>query len=298
MKKELLIVGASVLLTGCASISSSEEESPVNSEETASTTQELPENEEAEDEKEEEAETVKPEDSLSPEELVIPTVPVESPYDEDGNIKHTHNEQEIVDEYIDEDGRIYFSLDDDPIRNITKVDNDSIIHVTNYSDAFIDIIENEAFLLNEEQKEYAYNLVIDNPPIGFEQPDLSEYRSWEEATNLERGMMQMTILVAPTIYNLLYLMEEDLYEHESFTVLLGELERAASPAVQLPAPQTMNDVALFESMQRVQELWREVGQFEDPANHKEEFVEVHQMAREETNHLLAKVHATLSESRP
>lgn len=295
MRKCILFTGIFSLMIGCSSVDTMEEENTAETNEITSGPQELSEDEEVEEKVDSSSE--RPEDSFTLEELVIPTIPIESPYDEDGNIKHTHTEQEIVEEYMDDDGRIYFSLDDDPIRNITKGEDQTIIQVTNYSDVFIDMVENEAFQLTDEQKENAYQLVLDNPPIGFEQPDLSEYRSWEEATNLERGLMQMTVLVAPTIYNLLYLIEEDLYVHEFFPALLGEMERVASPAVQIPAPQTQNDIALFETMLMVQELWRQLGQFEDPANNKEEFIALHNTVREETNHMIARIHATLSEER-
>src|SRR5699024_1153187 len=79
-------------------------------------------------------------------ELTIPKKDIDSPFGEDGNIKNQHTEQEIVEEYMDDEGRIYFDLDDDPIRSITNED-ETINNITNYSDAYIDMNEEVAYVL-------------------------------------------------------------------------------------------------------------------------------------------------------
>jgi hypothetical protein len=45
----------------------------------------------------------------------IETTSFSSPFGDDGNMKFKHTEIEVAEEFMDEDGRIYFDLDENPI---------------------------------------------------------------------------------------------------------------------------------------------------------------------------------------
>ncbi|QQK81390.1 hypothetical protein HUG20_16730 [Salicibibacter cibi] len=226
--------------------------------------------------------------------LQIDTMSMDSPYGDDGNLRE-HTEQETEEEFMDEDGRIYFELDDDPVRSIMSEDG-STIHVTNYHDAFIALTDEEAYKLSDTAtKDEVYDLFISTPPEEFDDLDREDYRTWEEATNLERGIMQMFELTAPALNDLEYFMENDMYDHEAFSLVLAEFEKLGQPTLLIPAPQSELDMQLYENMEMVKSLWGQLGQFEDPGQNKEEFEELYSELRQETNNLLGRVNATLSE---
>ncbi|GAE32589.1 hypothetical protein [Halalkalibacter hemicellulosilyticus] len=228
-------------------------------------------------------------------EFRIPTVPIESPFNDEGNIPHVHTEFEIVDEFIDEDGRIYFQLDDNPIRSIISSYDENVIHITNYSDTMIDILAAEAYKLEEEVIEEAYQFFINNPPAQLLGTDLNEYRTWDEATNLERSIIQIVYLIAPTLNDLDSIAKHELYDHEALPTLLEEFKTLGSPNVLIPAPQSLLDIQLYDNMATVQMMWGQLGQFESPEDNREEFTKYLQSVREETTHLVGRVNYTLSE---
>ncbi|WP_110112711.1 hypothetical protein [Bacillus sp. CGMCC 1.16541] len=291
MKKYVIILLTCGLLVGCNSKQSEEEpkkKDPTPTEEIAT-----------QDPSTEQADQPVSKPSLSKAEIAllkIPTTPIESPFDEDGNIKFEHDEIEFVKEYMDERGRIYFNLDEQPIRSITSGENGNITNVTNYGDTFIDMMEAEAYgLSNQPAMDSAYQLFITNPPAELAGKDPSEYRTWEEATNLERGIMQMIYLMAPSLNSIGYFSQQNDYENEAFKIMLEDFEKLGSPSVMVPAPQTPLDLQLFENMKMVQAMWGQLGQFNDPKNNQEAFQQLYTQVRNETNNIIVRVNYTLSE---
>ncbi|MCA0993818.1 hypothetical protein [Pseudalkalibacillus hwajinpoensis] len=227
--------------------------------------------------------------------LRIPTVSIETPYGEDGNIAYEHTQKEIVEEYMDEDGRIYFPLDEKPIRTIVSGKNENIRNITNYGDAFIGIVEEEAYeLTDQDQIDAAYQLILSATPAQLQGQELT-YRTYEEATNLERGITKITFLIAPTLGDLDTIVQNQAYDHEALPILLEELESLGSPTLLPPAPQTAMDLQLFENMQAVQAMWGQLGQFEDPVTNRAEFEQLYLEVRKETLNMMARVNFTLSE---
>ncbi len=307
MRKFLVLSFACGFLVACGG-NASEETNSDNEERSHSTVRGSEEEEVTNDSNQSDSQTTTEDDEKEPtdasdeelseselEALRILTVPMDSPYDEDGNMKHEHTQIEIVEDYMDDDGRIYFDLDEDPVRNITNPEDENIVHVTNYADVFINIIEAEAFQLDEELREEAYKFIMLSPPQELEGKDPSEYRTWEEASNLERGVMQMIYLTAAPIHNIDYIVQEDLYNHDALPILLEEFEKLGSPMVLFPAPQTVYDMQLFELIQDLHQMWGQLGQFENPAENKEEFEELYFQVRQETNDLIVRMNFLLSE---
>ncbi len=297
MKKWLLVTAASLLLAACGKDESAEQAKETAA--AADTAEEQTTEEKVEKtEKEAENENSKEETSkveLSQEEmdqLRIPTVSIDSPYYE-----KDLTEQELVENYMDETGRIYFTLTEEPIRTIVSSTSSSkISNITNYSDVFINPESKQAYQLqNQAERDQIYKLILANQPTQLQGTDPSEYRSWEQATNLERGMMQMLYLVGPTMNDIKTAMDRDLYDHPAFVVGQEELEKLGAPLVFVPAPQTPLDYELFENMKMVQAMWGQVGKFENPAENKAEFEKVYAQARQETNNLFARINYALTE---
>lgn len=297
MKKWLLVTAASLLLAACG-----KDESAEQAKETAAaadtaeeqTTEEKVEKTEKEAEKENSKEETSKVELFQEEtdKLRIPTVSIDSPYYE-----KDLTEQELVENYMDETGRIYFSLTEEPIRTIVSSTSSSkISNITNYSDVFINPESQQAYQLqNQAERDQIYKLILANQPTQLKGTDPSEYRTWEQATNLERGMMQMLYLVGPTMNDIKTAMDRDLYDHPAFVVGQEELEKLGAPLVFVPAPQTPLDYELFENMKMVQAMWGQVGKFENPAENKAEFEKVYAQARQETNNLFARINYALTE---
>ncbi|MEW4308170.1 hypothetical protein [Rossellomorea marisflavi] len=232
-------------------------------------------------------------DELTPEELKIPTVPMESPYGEDGNFKYVHTDKELARDFTDENNMIRFDLDEDPIR-IMRTGN--VDNVMNYSDTFIDLSENLSYKIQDPEKiEIAYQLFIDHPPVQLQGKEGIEYRSWEEATNMERGIIQMTILLSVPMNYLQYAIEQDEYDTEQFKTAQAEFKRIGDPMVLFPSPQTPLDYELYESIRTVHALWGKLGLYQKPEQDKEEFKALYDQTRQEVNNLFARVNYTLSE---
>ncbi len=185
----------------------------------------------------------------------VQTLSIESPFDAEGNIPNVYTDFEIVDELMDDDGRIYFALDEQPIRSIISSHDENMIHVTNYSDAIIEIVEAQAYTLDEELIEEAYKFFINNPPAELLGTDPNEYRTWEEATNLERALIQSVYLIGPLLNKLSLIVNYELYDHDSLPTLLEELEKIGSPTALIPAPQSLLDYQLYDNIASVQMMW-------------------------------------------
>lgn len=292
MNRALLIVICGILLVGCnaaqeeaiPSVASDKDDNPSETVE--------PRKKEIDDEKE----ASLPLFHLATPEGIPPleTTSLSSPFGDDGNIKFQNTEIEIVDEFMDEDGRIYFDLDDHPIRHITREGGAN--YIANYYDALIHIKDAKAYDLSEqEQIEQVYHFFISNPPEELVGKDPSEYRSWEEATNLERGMMAATDLLRPYLNHVGALIEDDIYNGEQFEQVMKEFELIGSPLTLIPAPQTVYDMQLYENISMVQSLWRELADFENPEDNKDEFIALYNQIREEMNHMVVRINFTLSE---
>lgn len=298
MKKSFLLIILCIFIVGCST--NETEEDTKESDKESSTSEQEKEDESKEDEKVKEDEENKSGTSLGEVsgifeagDIVIPKKDIESPFGEDGNIEK-HTEQEIVEEYMDDDGRIYFDLDDHPIRSITNED-ESVNNITNYSDALIDMNEEVAYALPEESISFAYDFFVTNPPEDLRDLDPEDYRIWEEATNLERSIMQITLLTSQPMNEIDPLIEQDKYNSEEMETIQAEFFELGSPNILIPAPQSALDVQLFENMMMVQGLWEEVGKFENPEENKEEFNALYQELRQEMNNLVIRVNYTLSE---
>ena len=315
MKKMVLLIGLCIFIVGCSTnqteeaAKESEKETPTSEQEKEEKSTEAKkeeakkEEEKKKEDKESEEKNEKEEKSELKEEagdlfkdgeLTIPKKDIDSPFGEDGNIKNQHTEQEIVEEYMDDEGRIYFDLDDDPIRSITNED-ETINNITNYSDAYIDMNEEVAYVLPEESISFAYDFFISNPPEDLRDKEPEDYRSWEEATNLERGIMQITLLTSVVLNETDSLMEQDKYSGKEMESIQEEFFELGSPNILIPAPQSALDMQLFENMLMVQGLWEKFGKFENPEDNKEEFEAVYQELRQEMNNIVIRVNYTLSE---
>lgn len=226
--------------------------------------------------------------------LDIKTKKIGSQYNEDGDYKYHHTEKEIVEEYMDENGRIYFDFDDYPIRSIESMDG-NINYIMNYSDAFIEAHEGEAYIIPESHIETAYEFFIANQPKELQGKDPSEYRTWEEATNLERSIIQIIELSGPLLNDLGLMMENDIYSGVGFEKILEEYEKLGSPSNIIPAPQTVSDAVLYENMQLIHQLWGQLGTFQNPEQQKEAFDEVYNELRQEMNNIIVRVNYTLGE---
>ena len=300
----VLLMSMVILFAGCQK--SSEQEEADKGHETDATVPEEIESESDEQETDAAEETDDSTDEFgSPEEIefyieqyTLPTQPIDNLYNDDKNLP-AHTEVEIVDEYMGDDGVIYFALDEQPVRNITSPDG-KINNITNYSDQFINITEEVAYILPEEEMMDYYHSIISIPAdmLGEAEDDDADeeptFRTFEEMTNLEKGIISSIGLTGPLLNELGAIIEHEAYDHELYKHIIKQFEELGSPAILIPAAQTPLDLQLFNNMLMIKELWADLGSFEDPQQDVDELINVYELLRQETNNLLLRINYALS----
>ena len=233
------------------------------------------------------------EDGQLYDEAKIRTVKIPSVFDQEGNFPENLTQEEY-EQFAKEQGIVRFALEDHPVRGITSRGGKAT-NVTNLADVLIDITDSLAYQLPESAIPEAYQLFQQTRAEEFKNTPDSEYRTWEEATNLERSIMQIVLLVAPSLNDLGYLIKNDEYEHPVFPIIQEDFFNLGSPTVLVPGPQSGTDLALFDEMMKMKTMWEEIGKFENPAGHKEAFEEIYNTLRSETNNLIVRVNYALTE---
>ncbi|MBB4824556.1 hypothetical protein HNO89_001780 [Sporosarcina luteola] len=290
MKKILLVLSTICLMGACSTEKDKETHQPEDTEiEQSSPAQDKPE-EEIKKKEAESKETIK---SNEADKFSIPTVKVPSPYNEEGNMAKEHTLEEYMEMIEKHGGIVRFEMDDYPVR---AIDNDNIRDITNLGDAFIDISVNAAYQIPESEIPVVYEWFISTQPDDLKGTPASEYRTWEEATNLERGIMQMVYLTAPSLNDLGYIIENDEFDHPALQVIQQDFFQLGSPSVLIPAPQTATDMTMFDIMLNIKSQWEQVGRFENPAENKAEFEKLYKELRSETNNLLVRINYVLTQT--
>ncbi|WOV83760.1 hypothetical protein PGH26_12875 [Sporosarcina jeotgali] len=233
------------------------------------------------------------EDGQLYDEAKMRTVKIPSVFDQEGNFPKNLTQEEY-EQLSKEKGIVRFALEDHPVRGITS-QGGKATNVTNLADVLIDITESLAYQLPESAVPEAYQLFQQTRAEEFKNTPDSEYRTWNEATNLERSIMQIVLLAAPSLNDLGYLIKNDEYEHPVFPIIQEDFFNLGSPTVLVPGPQSGTDLVLFDEMMKIKTMWEEIGRFESPADHKEAFVETYNTLRSETNNLIVRVNYALTE---
>lgn len=228
--------------------------------------------------------------------LELPKEAIENLYDADNNFP-THTEAEIVTEFMDDDGRIYFSLNEHPVRNITSADG-KINNITNYSDQLINVVDEIAYMFPEKDMAILHDSIITIPAemLGeIEDSEEREYRSLAEATNLEKGIISSIGLTGPLLNELDRIIFYEAYDSKLYDHIINEFSELGNPSLLIPAPQTSLDMELFNNMLMIKELWARLGKFTDADQDLDGFIETYELLRQETNNLLVRTNFALSE---
>ncbi|MCR6098745.1 hypothetical protein HXA31_15385 [Salipaludibacillus agaradhaerens] len=289
MKKLMMTLTIGTVLVGCGV--NDDDGSGEGNEHNASTEENKPSAEEMADYnglfQSDSSRDVLAEITLSPSENhQIPTVAIDEPFPEDEAEDYNHSEREIAKEYMDDNGRIYFPLKDHPFRNITSVDG-TTTYLANYHDSFIHLLDAEAYVLDDDMIEEAYHFFITYSGDG-------DYRTWEEASNLERGIMQMIYLTAPNVNELGELLAQDIYAGDDFVQINHTFTNIGSPNMILPTAQTTTDMPLFEDMLKIHVLWGELGQFEQPEENKEAYTALYNDLHLKMTNMVGTINTTLA----
>ncbi|WP_040287082.1 hypothetical protein [Sporosarcina koreensis] len=293
MKKIGLLLLTVCMLAACSTAKKTEPAADKKETDEASKEQAVPVTAETE-EGEEEGSGAADEDGTDFDLARARTVEIPSVVDEDGKLGAAMTEEEF--EQIAKTQRtIRFALDDHPIRRISSDDN-NITDITNFGDALIDTENSTAYQLPDEEIPAAYQLFLQNRADEFAGKPDSEYRTWEEATNLERSVIQLVLLIAPPLNDLGTVIEYGKLGHPVTAVFQEEFTKVGSPMTLFPGPQTSTDIELYDLMMQMQGMWGELGAFEDPGAHPEEFDALYGKVRAETNNLVVRVNYTLTEN--
>lgn len=279
-----------LFLIGCSSQDHpGEEQEDMTKEETEAITEEN--DAEVEESKEEELELF---EITSIDDLKIKEKKLNNLYDDDRNFP-AHTEKEIMMEYADDDGFIDFSLEDQPVRNITSEDG-NINNITNYSDTFIEITDEVAFIFPEKHIEKLYEIVISQPTdmiVGYDGDGEIDFRSFEELTNLERAILSSIGMTGPLLNLFDEMVKVDTFDDEAFEVITEQFKKLGSPTLLIPAPQSLTDYELFNIMLVLKEDWMQLGNYEDFEEEADEIIDDYTQLREDTNNLFAYLFITI-----
>ncbi|MCG3087925.1 hypothetical protein [Sporosarcina cyprini] len=293
MKKILMLLLSICIVSACSSDKEKEKEGAADQAVATETEQKRVEEEKLEDESgSEEAEPEETMETVDETDFSIPTVAIPSPYNEEGNMVKEHTIQEYMEMVEKNGGLVRFELDDYPVR---AIESDNISNITNLGDAYIDISEFAAYEVPPEEIPFIYDWFLSVQPDDLKGTPASEYRTWEQATNLERGIMKMVYLTAPSLNDLGYIIENDEFDHPAFNVICQDFFQLGSPSVLIPAPQTGTDMTMYDIMINMKYKWEKIGKFENPAENKEEFEKVYKELRSETNNLLVRINFVLTQ---
>lgn len=293
MKKILIILLSICIVSACSVNKQKVEDEAVDKAEATETEQSQAQKEKTEEEEDiDEAKQENTMEAFDEKNFSIPTVEIPSPYNDEGNMAREHTMQEYIELIEKNGGLLRFEMDDYPVR---AIDNENIRNITNLGDAYIDISEFAAYQVPSTEIPTLYNWFLSSRPDDLKGTPASEYRTWEQATNLERGIMQMVYLTAPSLNDLGYIIENDEFDHPAFRVIQQDFFQLGSPSVLIPAPQTATDMTMYDIMTKIKYQWEQVGKFENPSENKEEFETLYKELRGETNNLLVRINFVLTQ---
>ncbi|WP_336824044.1 hypothetical protein [Sporosarcina sp. USHLN248] len=294
MNKILVLLATTILLTACSIPEKSadiEEQSQMETE-----TDIEKNNVEKKEVDEKQVETIGEDDANDGDMYIkagILTVGIPSVYNDEGNFAKKHTMTEYM-KMAEEQGIVRFAMDDFPVRAIVS-DDQKVTNITNFADAYIDITNNVAYQIDKSEIPSVYKLFLSAQPEDLIGTPASDYRTWEEATNLERGIMQIVILTAPLLNDIGYIIENEEWDHPVLNNVQNDFFTLGSPTVLLPAPQSVTDMVMYDNMMMISSLWERIGRFENIEENKEEFIEVYQKLRSETNNLFARINYVLTQ---
>jgi len=181
---------------------------------------------------------------------------VDSIYKVDDDELEKESFDEFISEHFEEEQGVSLSLDDDPIRAISiPTDHIDVTQVMNFSPYIIDLNNDVAIVPDEKEREYFYQFFITFQSDQYENKDPSEYRAWEELTNIEQALYPTLGKSIELMYQLMALHLLDLEDEEALQLIIDEFEMLGDDMALFPDPQTMGDLTLHNSVMELKQLW-------------------------------------------
>lgn len=210
-------------------------------------------------------------------EMVFPIQTIKVPtYPPSVGIEGTTEVQDIV-EFFDEQTKdsllIRLELDDEPIRNLAiNVSEVNMTAVLNFSEHIINIQSGDTIIYSDAMNQFWYNDVVSYRSNQTSELDVSDFRQWDELSNIERSFIPTFGRANALLVHLIQLLSEDLYELEAYSLFIGQFAIIGDLLTLYPEPQTELDYYMYTKANEFKQLWSKVSQFNNPTQHKEEYL--------------------------
>lgn len=191
---------------------------------------------------------------------------------EDGTDK-VQDVVEFFDEQTKDSPLIRLELDDEPIRNLSiNVSEINMTSILNFSENIINIQTGDTIVYNDDINQLWYEDIVSYRSNETKDLDVSDFRKWDELTNIERSFIPTFGRANALLVNLIQLLSEDLYELEAYSLLIKQFELISNPMALYPEPQTELDYYMYTKAEEYKQAWNKVSRLENPAQNKDEYL--------------------------
>lgn len=206
---------------------------------------------------------------------------------EEGQIGVATTVEELK-QHTDKRGYIFYT--DHPIRRITGEEGRTT-NICNYGDQVLNIrtgepLENAPANLVKEG--LTFMTVGQNPSI--------QYKSWDEATNLERALVKAVYVSVQAFRVLEVPARKGDFSNAEITGALAYLRKAGDFDYMAPVAQSETDLGLYQKNEMMKKTWNKLANIEKPENNKAAFSEAYEKARQETNNMIGVLNILLSKN--
>lgn len=188
------------------------------------------------------------------------------------------------------DKRGYIFYEDHPIRRITGEEGRTT-NIMNYGDS----------ILNVRTEEPLENAPSDLVNEGFKfmtvgQNSSFQYKSWDEATNLERALVKAVYVSVQAFRVLEVPARKGDFSNKEIAGALTYLRKGGEFDYMAPVAQSETDLGLYQKNEMLKKTWNQLASIEKPEKNKEAFSEAYEKARQETNNMIGVLNILLSKN--
>lgn len=195
---------------------------------------------------------------------------------------------EELKQHVDKHGYIFYA--DHPIRRITDEEGWTT-NIMNYGDKVLNIRTGESLEnapANVVKEGFTFITVGQNPSI--------QYKSWDEATYLERALVKAVYMSVQAFRVLEVPARKGDFSDAEITEALAYLRKGGDFDYQAPVAQSETDLGLYKKNEMLKKTWNQLANIEKPEKNKEAFSEAYEKARKETNNMIGVLNILLSKN--
>ncbi|MDM5189095.1 hypothetical protein QUF99_17810 [Bacillus sp. DX4.1] len=206
---------------------------------------------------------------------------------EDGQIGIATTVEELK-QHTDKRGYIFYT--DHPIRRITGEEGRTT-NIMNYGDSILNVRTEEPL---EDAPPDLVNEGFKFMTVG--QNSSFQYKSWDEATNLERALVKAVYVSVQAFRVLEVPARKGDFSNKEITGALTYLRKGGEFDYMAPVAQSETDLGLYPKNEMLKKTWNQLASIEKPEKNKKAFSEAYEKARQETNNMIGVLNILLSKN--